>query len=333
MFRIRRSLPGVALMVGALLATSCTAGEDTASAPTTLTLGHAWSAGDPNAQAVQKFADEVDRETDGRVHIEIYTSGQLGEDAEVLEALGLETVDMWVGGSGVYSQMTPAGQFLVLPYLFDDIDEAMRAYDGELGDAVEDRIAEDTRTRLLSLWPRGPRHLTLNTEARTPEDIGGLRVRVPENPTILRTWQAFGASPTPMAFGDVLTALEQGALEGQENPLATIDSAGLSVAQSTLVLTGHVIEPTAVSIGDAAWERLTEKQRAVVEQAADGAVRDDLLGYVRSEEKQLVKSLSEEGMKVIEPDREAFRRRATGLAEQAGPVVAELYERRWRDDR
>ncbi|OZM76899.1 TRAP transporter substrate-binding protein [Pseudonocardia sp. MH-G8] len=324
MFTIRRSMLGVALLVMALTSASCAATGSTPAGVTTLTLGHTWSKTDANAEAVQAFADEVQRESGGSLRIEIYPSGQLGDDAEALEGLGLGTVDMWVGGSGVYSQMTPVGQFLVLPYLYDDIDDAMRHYNGDLGRAVQERISRDTRTRVLAFWPRGARHLTLNSAATTPQDIAGLRIRVPENPMILRSWQAFGASPTPMAFGDVLTALEQGALEGQENPLATIDSAGLSVAQSTLILTGHVIEPTAMSIGASAWERLDEGQRALLERIANGPVRDGLLDFVRSEETRLEGELAEDGMQVVRPDRAAFRDRVAGLAERAGPVVTEL---------
>ncbi|MCT2581850.1 TRAP transporter substrate-binding protein [Actinophytocola gossypii] len=325
MFRKRQAIPAVLLATAVLAASAC--GTADGNTPTTLVLGHAWSATDANAVAVQDFADEIAEASDGSLRVEVYPSGQLGDDAEALEGLGLGTVDMWVGGSGVYSQMTPVGQFLVLPYLFDDIDEAMDVYTGDLGERVADRITADTGTRVVSWWPRGARHLTLNERATTPADIAGLRIRVPENPMILRTWAELGASPTPMAFGDVLTALEQGALEGQENPLTTIDSAGLSVAQSTLILTGHVIEPTAVSIGDDAWDRLTGEQRDILTTAASGAVRTGLLDYVRSQEKLLVDKLAEDGMTVVEPDRQAFRERTASLAAEAGPVVEDLYRR------
>ncbi|MGP4115313.1 TRAP transporter substrate-binding protein [Streptomyces sp. 4N509B] len=329
-FTAKRTALGAFALVTALLTASCSSGGTASDGTAVLTLGHAWSPSDANAQAVQRFADEVERRSGGELRVEIYTSGQLGDDAEVLEGLGLDTVDMWVGGSGVYSQMTPAGQFLVLPYLFDSVDDAMGRYAGDLGDAVKREIADDTRTRVLSFWPRGARHLTLDERATSLEDIAGLRIRVPENPMVLRTWDAFGASPTPMAFGDVLTALEQGALEGQENPLATIDSAGLAVAQSSLILTGHVIEPTAVSIGDSAWEDLTKEQRDVLTAAADGPTRDALLEQVRADESRLVEELEDAGMTVVRPDLEEFRRRAAGLAEEAGPEVAALYERAMR---
>lgn len=327
MVRNGRSKASVLLLLMSLLAASCTAAGALSTESTTLTLGHAWASTDANAKAVQRFADEVERESGGSLKIEIYTSGQLGEDAEALEGLDLGTVDMWVGGSGVYSQMTPLGQFLVLPYLFVDIDEAMSVYNSRLGNEIQQLIAEDTDTRVISFWPRGARHLTLNKAAVTPADIAGMRIRVPENPMISRSWQAFGASPTPMAFGDVLTALEQGALEGQENPLATIDSAGLSVAQSTLVRTGHVIEPTAVSIGEPAWNRLSTEQRTVLERVANGPVREDLLNFVRSEEARLTGKLAGDGMRIVEPNRATFRARTADLARTAGPVVEQLYHK------
>ncbi|GGE79104.1 TRAP transporter substrate-binding protein [Nesterenkonia cremea] len=328
MFTSRSRAAGGLAAVSLILA-ACSPSASADEAPVTLTLGHTWSVTDANAQAVQDFADEVAEVSDGNLRIEIYPGGQLGEDIEILEGLGLETVDIWVGGSGVYSQMSPVGQFLVLPFLFDDLEEAMTHYDGELGEAVERQVAETSNTRLLSLWPRGPRHLTLNTEATTPEDISGLRIRVPENPMSLQTWAGFDASPTPMPFGDIMTALEQGALEGQENPLETIHSAGLPTAQSHLILTAHVIEPTALSIGDAAWARLDEEQRQILEEAASGTARDELLAHVLEREEVLVDELADEGMTVIEPDRDAFAARVEDLPEMAGPEVAALYETRW----
>lgn len=332
MFRIRRSPMTAALAAGAIMATSaCTIGGD-ASDATTLTLGHTWAATDANAEAVQEFADTVYSESEGELRIEVYTGGQLGDDAQVLESLGIEVTDMWVGGSGVYNQMTAVGQFLVLPYLFEDIDEAMSHYDGDLGRDVEDQINKDTPTQLLSLWPRGARHLTMNEEVTSPDDLAGQRIRVPENPMILRSWEMFGASPTPMPFGDVLTALEQGVLEGQENPLETIDSAGLASAQSTLMLTSHVIEPTAVSISDAAWDKLTEEQQSIMNEAANGAVRDDLLEYVQTQEDRLPEELSAQGMNVIEPENSPFEELVADLVPQADPVVRDLYDRRWNDE-
>lgn len=322
--RTTAGLAGAALVLAACLPTANAADD-----PITLTLGHTWGVTDANAQAVQRFADDVEQASGGDLRIEVYPGGQLGQDVEMLEGLGLRTVDLWVGGSGVYSQMSPVGQFLVLPFLFEDIDEAMTHYDGDLGEAVEEQVIDTTNTRLLSLWPRGPRHLTLNSEATQPEDISGMRIRVPENPMILRTWAGFGASPTPMPFGDIMTALEQGALEGQENPLETIYSAGLASAQSHLILTGHVIEPTALSISESAWQKLSDEHRALLEDAANGEARDALLDHVREREESLVEELEASGMTVVEPDREAFAERAGGLADDAGPVVADLYDRRW----
>lgn len=317
------------LIAASLLLTACLPSTDAADETVTLTLGHTWAVTDANAEAVEQFVDEVEELSDGELRIEVYPSGQLGEDVEMLEGLGLETIDMWVGGSGVYSQISPTGQFLVLPFLFEDIDDAMSHYDGELGGAIEQQVLETTSTRLLSLWPRGPRHLTLNSEASLPEDISGLRIRVPENPMILRTWASFGASPTPMPFGDIMTALEQGALEGQENPLETIYAAGLSSAQSHLILTAHVIEPTALSMSDPAWQELSGEHQEILTQAANGAVREDLLEYVREREEVLVDELAAEGMTVIEPDQEAFAERIDGVEEEAGPEVIELYDTRW----
>lgn len=329
MFKTSRIRAACYLATASLLLASCVPGADVADAPVTLTLGHTWSSTDANAKAVQQFADSVEEASHGDLRIEVYPGGQLGEDVEMLEGLGLETVDIWVGGSGVYSQISPVGEFLVMPFMFTDIDEAMNHYNGTLGEAVKQVVLDTSDTRLLSLWPRGARHLTLNSEAKVPNDISGLRVRVPENPMILRTWAALGASPTPMPFGDVTTALQQGALDGQENPLETIKTAGLASAQSHLILTAHVIEPTAVSISEAAWKELDKEDRATLDSAANGAPRDQLLEYVRNSEESLLDEFRADDITVVEPNRDAFIDRVGGLAEEAGPEVTKLYETRW----
>jgi TRAP-type transport system periplasmic protein len=292
----------------------------------TLELGHVWPEEDPQAQAVQEFADEVEELSGGSVTIQISPAGQLGGDRDILEGLELGTNDLWVGGAGVYNAMTEVGQFYVAPFMFEDVGEAMDAYDGDLGDEITQRIEDETDTRLLSHWPRGPRHLTLGTAAETPDDLQGARIRVPENPMFIKTWQRLGASPTPMEFPEVFTGLQQGTIDGQENPLALVESAGLYQVQSHMILTAHVIEPLAVAIGNAAWDRLSENQQAALVEAADGTAKDNFRSYVENEEQELQEVLAERGMEIVEPDIDAYRERVEGLIEDEFPELEDLYQ-------
>ncbi len=308
-----------------VIGTACgPAGDD---AQRTLELGHVWPENDYQAEAVATFAEEVEEHSDGSVTINIAPAGQLGDDRDILEGLGIGTNDMWVGGAGVYNAITPVGQLYPAPFMFDDLDEAMATYDGEIGDEINQRIEEDTETMMVAYWPRAPRHLTLNQAAEDPSDLSGQRIRVPENPVFIQTWRALGASPTPMEFGEVFTALQQGALNGQENPLVLIESAGLNQVQSHLMLTEHVIEPIAVAISASTWEDLSEEQQNAVREAAEGPPKEQMMQESVEQEDDLRERLEEQGMTVIEPDREAYRQATEGLIEDNFPEIADLYNR------
>ncbi|TCJ20721.1 TRAP transporter substrate-binding protein [Rubrobacter taiwanensis] len=316
-------LVAAAVLTAATLAACGAAGEE----EQTLELGHVWPEDDYQAEGVARFAEEVEELTGGSVTVNISPAGQLGGDREILEGLELGTNDMWVGGAGVYNAITPVGQLFPAPFMFDDLDAAAETYDGEIGEEIKQRIEEDTDTVALAFWDRGPRHLTLNSAAEQPEDLAGKRIRVPENPIFIETWRALGASPTPMEFPEVFTALQQGTIDGQENPLALTHSSGFYDVQSHLMLTGHVIEPIAVAISAGAWEGLSEEQQDALVEAANGAAKEEVAQITRDQEEEFRRLLEEEGMTVIEPDREAYREATEGIVEENFPEISDLYNR------
>lgn len=292
-----------------------------------LSVGHVWAEDDSQAQAVQTFADEVEELSDGQITLDIFPAGQAGDDREILEGLELGTTDIWVGGAGVYNALTDIGQLYVTPFMFDDVDDMLDTYDGEIGDDINARIAEETDTEVVAYWPRGPRHLTLNAAAETPDDVEGARIRVPENPMFLAGWEAFGASPTPMEFTEVFTALQQGTIDGQENPLSLIHSAGFYEVQSHLNLTAHVIEPLTVAIGQPTLEGLDDAQRDLIWEAAEGAPKEEFGQVVADEEEEFLGLLEDEGMTVVEPDTDTWRDALEGLVEEEFSHLEEFYER------
>lgn len=297
------------------------AGQECAS----LSLAHVWPDADPQAEAVQQFAEAVREQTDGSVDIEIFPAGQSGADRDILEGLALGTTDIWVGGAGTYNAVSDVGEFFVTPFMFDSVDEAAEAYNGELGDAVRQRLDDETDTTVVGLWPRGPRHITSNVDLEAPADMDGLRIRVPENPMFLAAFEAMGANPTPMAFTEVFTALQQGTIDGQENPLALIQSSGFSEVQSHLNLTGHIIEPLAVAISDDVWNCLSADQQEALRTASD-EVSEDFRQLINEQEAQLTEELAAEGMTVVEPDVEAYREATQSVRENQGAAFTDLYE-------
>jgi tripartite ATP-independent transporter DctP family solute receptor len=302
-------------------------GETAASecADVSLTLGHVWPENDPQAEATARFVDVVGTETDGSVTFEIFPAGQAGADRDLLEGLALGTTDVWVGGAGVYNAVSPLGEFFVTPFMFDGVEDMAQAYDGELGEAVREQLDEETDTTVLGFWPRGPRHITTNRAIETPEDLKGLRIRVPENPMFIAAFEAMGASPTPMAFTEVFTALQQGTIDGQENPLALIQSSGFAEVQSHLNLTGHIMEPLALAIADGTWNELCADQQEALRSAAQ-QVGEEYLQEVVTREDELRQELADAEMMLVEPDIDAFRKATQSVRETLGSEFADLYD-------
>ncbi|MHA6631785.1 TRAP transporter substrate-binding protein [Pseudonocardia sichuanensis] len=289
-----------------------------------LTLGHVWPENDPQAAATVRFTERVSEQTQGSVRIEVFPAGQAGGDRDILEGLALGTTDLWIGGAGVYNAVSDLGEFFVTPFMFGSIDEMAEAYNGELGDAVRQRLDEQTETTVIGFWPRGPRHITSNTPLNTPADLEGLRIRVPENPMFISAFEAMGANPTPMAFPEVFTALQQGTIDGQENPLPLIQSAGFAQVQSHLNLTGHIIEPLALAIADQAWNSLCAEQQEAIRNAAQ-QVNDEYLQEVKAQEERLRDELAAAGMTVVEPDIAAFRAATQPVRATVGSEFTDLY--------
>lgn len=331
-FRQFVSVTAATAMVGAL--TACGGGNEgsgeaggsgeNAAETVSLKLGHVWPENDPQAEITKQFAETVAAETDGTVEIELFPAGQIGGDRDILEGLELGTTDMWVGGAGAVNAMSELGQFFVTPFMFDSIDDAAEAYNGELGQTVRDRLSEETATTIVGFLPRGPRHITSNKALETPDGLSGMRIRVPENPMFIDSFKTLGANPTPMAFPEVFTALQQGTIDGQENPLALIKSSGFAEVQSHLNLTSHVIEPLAIAIADDVWEKLSDEQKEAMQAAAEQA-STDFQEQLNQEEEQLRADLEAEGMTVVEPDIEAYREAAQDVRETTGSAFSDLY--------
>lgn len=331
-FRQLVSATTATAMIGAL--TACGGGgeeagdggapAENATETVSLKLGHVWPENDPQAEITKQFAETVAAETDDTVQIELFPAGQIGGDRDILEGLELGSTDMWVGGAGAFNAMSDLGQFFVTPFMFDSIDDAAEAYNGELGQTVRDRLDEETATTIVGFLPRGPRHITSNQALETPEDLSGLRIRVPENPMFIDAFKALGANPTPMAFPEVFTALQQGTIDGQENPLALIKSSGFPEVQSHLNLTAHVIEPLAIAIADDAWDQLSDEQKEAMQAAAEQAA-GDFQEQLNAEEEQLRTDLEAEGMTVVEPDIKAYRESAQQVRETTGSAFSDLY--------
>jgi TRAP-type transport system periplasmic protein len=295
--------------------------------PVVLKLGHVLPSSEIHAQAAEKFAAEVEKATDGKLKIEVFADGTLGKDKDLLEGLKVGTADIWLGGAGVLSGASDTAKIFTVPFMFEDQEHFEKVYSGEIGQEISDSILEESQYKVLSYWTRGARWLTTKNEVKTPEDLKGLKIRVPDSPVFVKSFEQLGASPTPMEFGEVFTSLQQGVIDGQENPLSLIYNSKLNEVVDYLVKTEHVREPITVVISGAAYDKLSpELQKALVD-AANGEAKTFTADEVQKGDDQFLQKLKDAGMNVIEPDIAAFQKKLDGFVDKEFPEIKEVFEK------
>ncbi|MCE7029475.1 TRAP transporter substrate-binding protein [Jiella avicenniae] len=292
----------------------------------TIRLGHAQSTTDVFHIGAEKFKEELEAATDGRVEVIIYPSSQLGAIRDMIEGLRVGTVQVVLDAPSRLATYTPLGDLFKTPYLFETREEGEAMWNSEGGAGVIDTIAEASEIRILAVAWRGARHITANREIHTPEDMEGLKIRVPPTSLPVAMFERLGASPTPMDFNEVYLALQQGIIDAQENPLTTNWTNNFQEVTDYLVLTGHVKDFAGFMMGEAYFESLPKDiQEAAVEAARSAsAVIGD---YVVAEEENFIQKFRDAGVTVIEPDQAAFEARFDGFMEEFSPELAEQVTR------
>ena len=194
----------------------------------------------PTAQAMTGFAKDVDSASKGRIKVELYPNGQLGSDRELCEGVQMGTIQMVVSSTSALAGFDKRIQVLDLPYLFTTRKAAFDAVDGELGKKLNSYL-EKKGFLVLGYQENGFRHVTNSKRPiKTPADLKGLKIRTMENPMHIAFFKELGANPTPMSWGELYTALQQGTVDAQENPYAMIDDGKFYEVQKYVSETGHV---------------------------------------------------------------------------------------------
>ncbi|MTI61769.1 MAG: TRAP transporter substrate-binding protein [Firmicutes bacterium] len=291
----------------------------------TLRLGHLSNTDHLWHKACLKLAKEVKERTDGAVKVEIFPNEILGSERETLEGIRIGAADMTITGETL-GNWAPKVGILGAMYLFRDSEHINKIASGPIGNEIEQDILDKANMRVLTWFERGPRYLTSNRPIRTPEDAKGLKMRVPNVPWFIKGWQEIGANPAPMAFSEVFTALQQGVMDAQENPLALIDSAKFYEVQDYVNLTGHIRQWIYLVIGEDQYQSLTAEQQKALQTAADIA-HDYYQKLFFKQQDELRASLEEKGMEFIEVDNAAFREKVSNLVYEEFPEYVDLYER------
>ncbi|MFO8065676.1 MAG: TRAP transporter substrate-binding protein [Spirochaetia bacterium] len=225
---------------------------------------------DESAQyaSVEYFKELVEERSDGRLNIEIHHSSSLGDDREMMEDLQVGALEMTCPSTAPMVGFVEDYKVYDLPFLFPTAEAAFHTLDSEVGQDLLDQL-EDEGIIGLAYWDNGFRHLTNSVrEVREPEDVDGLKIRTMESPIHLGAWEELGANPTPMAFGELFSAMEQGVVDGQENPFGTIYLQNFYEVQDYVTDTGHVYSPFVFMISKMFWDELPTDLQEIIQEAA-----------------------------------------------------------------
>lgn len=293
----------VVLLGGSILTAFFTGGNTLGEEKTVIRFGHGAEQSNERHQAALRFKELVEEKSGGDIEVRIYPNEQLGSEAEMAESVSLN--DLQITAGSAFSQYDDSISVFELPYLFESYEEAWKVLDGEAGEKAAEPLLDDN-LRVLAYFENGFRHVTSNKPIEQPEDLRGVKIRTPEFPISLRTFNALGANPTPMAFGELYTALQQGTVDAQENPVANTYSSNFQEVQDYLNMTSHQYLPLPLAISDDFWKTLNQEDKRIVEESAQEAAQYHRDLIVENEE-EIIDALQEDGMEVVEPDKEPFR--------------------------
>ncbi len=270
-----------------------------ASAQTALRINISLAQNSHYGVAIDTFAREVERRTDGRYKVQTFYSSALGAERESVEGVQLGTLDLTLTSTVPLPNFVPDVAILDIPFLFRDYAHARAVLDGPIGQELLTKFPAKGMVGLA--WAEnGFRHMTNSKRpVNVPEDLRGLKMRTMENPIHIEAYRQFGILPTPMAFTEVFTALQQGTVDGQENPLSVITAAKLDQVQKYLSLTGHVYSPAVFLMNKAQWDKLSQADKQAFLDAAKEAVKANR-ARVDDDERKAVADLRAKGMTVAE---------------------------------
>jgi len=287
---------------------------------TNLRLAHVVNENDGFHAAATRFQELVAERSDGKISVEVFPNATLGDERTLLEGMQIGTVDMGVITNGPVSNFLEDMAVFEMPFLFPSAEKACEVLDGPIGQELLDRLSE-VNLKGLAYAERGFRNLT-NSERpiNSPADVQGLKVRVMENPVYIDTFRELGADAIPMAWTEALTAMQQGTIDGQENPVNVVHSFQLNETQTNMTMTRHSYAPAIFVMSLPVWNNLSEEAQEIVLQAAQEAAEYERQLNADQESQQL-EELRASGMNVIDDaDLSAF-------SEAVAPVYVKYGER------
>ncbi|WP_300558577.1 TRAP transporter substrate-binding protein [Limnohabitans sp. Rim8] len=286
------------VFIKSLIATVALAAVGVASAQDkTIKFANQNAAGHPIVQGMEKFKEIVEKNSGGKIKVNIFPGGALGSDQANVSALQGGTLEMASMNSGIFASQVREFSVFDFPFMFASGQEADVVVDGAFGKKMHARLEEKGLVG-LGFYELGFRHLTNGRRAiNKVSDIEGLKLRVIPNPINVDWVKALGANPTPLPFPELYAALEQKAVDGQENPVATINGAKLFEVQKHMALTGHQYNPQSVVMSKKFWDTLSAAEKKIVSDAAAESSKFQRT-QARAQEASLLENLKKNGMLV-----------------------------------
>ena len=295
-----------------------------AQAATTLRFGHVHISGELAFELEQEFADRVAKRTNGELVVKVFPGEQLGKEIDLFQQVKSGALDIATPSMAALSNLVPSLEIASAPFLWKDWAQAEKVIRGPAFQPIFDELRDKHNIMMLTkIWYWGWRNLTTGGKAVTkPEDMAGLKIRVPESPVWVEMIRAMGAAPTPIPFGEVYTALQMKTVDGQENPIPTIYARKFYEVQGHLSMTRHMLQNNLMIINKRSFEKLSpENQKVLMEEIA--AVSEKNTKLQQEQEKSMLEEIRKKGKTAIidNPDRDAF-------AARMGPAYKNL-EARW----
>jgi C4-dicarboxylate-binding protein DctP len=294
----------------------------------TIKFSHVVTPATPKGQAAEKFKEVVEQRSGGRITVEIYPNSELYGDKDELQALQSNSVQMLAPASAKFTTIAPALQVLDLPFLFDSVEDipAVVSPDSPAGKAIyENEALAANNIKVIGLWDNGLKQLSSNTEMRTPDALAGLSFRIQPSDVLRSQFESWGASSTPLAFAEVYNALQQGVVDGQENPYSNIESQNMHTVQSHITESNHGYIGYVLVINNQFLESLPADLQTIVRESADeaSAYNREVAARLNEEARTTIEQAGTTKILDLTPqERQAFKERVVpSVWEQYADVI------------
>lgn len=294
-----------------------------------LKLGHGHTATHSYQLGMEQAKKALEEKTGGRITIQFFPSNQLGDERQMQEALSVGTQDLTI--TGLANLYDPAFALFDFPFQYANRAQIKAVMYSPLMERMNEALIKKG-LRIVGLMEVGFRNVTSKKPIRGPADLKGMKIRTPESPAQVETFKALGALPTPMPFGELYGALQQGVVDGQENPLENIYNGKLYEVQKYVIETRHIYNFAYVLVSEKTWQKLSPADQAALRDAVKlGSFWQ--IDWAEANEAKYAQMLKEKGMEFIQVDREAFRKGAEGaysskfvkdLEPRASAILAEI---------